>query len=51
MEPKTLYLKRLGEAENIPEAVHVELAEFKGKFGFIADKVYRTTKPNKYSPM
>ncbi len=51
MEPKVLYLKRLGEAEHLPDVLHAELAEFKTKFGFVADKVFRITKPNKYSSM
>lgn len=48
MEPKIVYLKRLGESENLPEAIYLELVEFEKKFGFVKDKIYRKKKSEKY---
>eukprot|EP01017_Pseudomicrothorax_dubius_P039719 TRINITY_DN6127_c0_g1_i7.p1 TRINITY_DN6127_c0_g1~~TRINITY_DN6127_c0_g1_i7.p1 ORF type:complete len:302 (-),score=50.16 TRINITY_DN6127_c0_g1_i7:136-1041(-) len=49
-QPKNIHLKRLGEGANMPDRVYLELMQFENKYGIIADKVYRTEKPNKYSP-
>ena len=51
MEPKIVYLKRLGESQNLPPEVYLELVEFEHKFGFVLDKVYRSTKPDKHLEM
>jgi len=48
MEPKIVYLKRLGESENLPEAIYLELVEFEHKFGFVADKIYQQKKFDKH---
>lgn len=51
LEPKIVYLKRLGFSENLPPEIFLELVQFGPKFGFVNDDVYRTKKPNKYLPM
>jgi len=37
-EPKTVYLKRLGEASYVPDELFLELAKFNSKFGIMYKK-------------
>lgn len=40
-EPRTVYLKRLGENKNTPDQIFVLLAKFPQKYGYVADQNYK----------
>jgi len=44
-------LRKLGESENLPTEIYLELIEFEHKYGFVKDKVYRTKKPDRDMPI
>jgi len=50
-EPKRYYLVKLGNAQDMPDRVYLELIEFKERFGFAKEGVKRSRPKDKYLTM
>lgn len=48
-QPKNRFLKILGDAEDIPDDIYIQLHEFEKKYGFIRNKTRMLRKPDRYS--